>query len=186
MKVGCTRTALHIKYLHCMLGIVLENIFIFSVFFFFKVIIQICYFRRLEPCSKIFIRFSHILWIVCFILFLKTLCKQLTQIYWTLPFNLDHTCSEINLTLKRRVNTAKVYNQLAVNIKPEIVITRKLKDDIVTPVIKTARGLYKLGFHFHTKTVIGGSHIIQFFVLSRVTVSQARNIIFTNTSLYTV
>ena len=43
------------------------------------------------------------------------------------------------------VYAAQIQNQLLIHIKPEIIISGKLKDDIMAPVINTVRSLGKAG-----------------------------------------
>ena len=76
--------------------------------------------------------------------------------------------TEINSAVLGTVSTAQVDNKLVVNVQPEIVITREVKDYIVTPRVKSADRLHKARAHLHTEEIVRVVYQMQLFVFSRV------------------
>ena len=69
--------------------------------------------------------------------------------------NLYFSCGIVYRTIKCTVNTTKIYDEFTVNVKPEIVVSGKFIDNVVSPVIKTIRCLDKGRLKFNTELIIG-------------------------------
>ena len=67
----------------------------------------------------------------------------------------DHfACSEVHRTAQGAVNTAQIQNQFTVDIKPEVIVAGKFKDNVVSPFVHTIRSLCKYGGKFHAEIII--------------------------------
>ena len=134
MQIGCAGTSFHVENSHGMSGVILENILTF-----FILIKQFTdFFGYLSFCqpARAIILFKYPL--QCFFL----------AVYFYL------TGTEVDISCQSRVDSAKINYKLAVNIKPEIIITGELKNDIVSPCIESADRLYKRCLEFHSVVVI--------------------------------
>ena len=82
--------------------------------------------------------------------------------------------AEVHTAGNRTVDSAQVDHQLAVHIEPEVIVSGKLEDNIMPPVVQSVRGLGEAGFGLHGKIVIRRFTVvinrIQVLIFSRITV----------------
>ena len=82
--------------------------------------------------------------------------------------------AEVHTAGNRTVDSAQVDHQLAVHIEPEVIVSGKLEDNVMPPVVQSVRGLGEAGFRLHSKKVIRFLpiilHGIEVFILSRIAV----------------
>ena len=50
--------------------------------------------------------------------------------------------------------TAEVYDKLAVNVEPEVVVARELEDDVVIPVVLAVRRLDEARLELHAVEIV--------------------------------
>ena len=86
----------------------------------------------------------------------------------------DHrfTCAVIDFSSQGTVNTAQVDHQFSVYIQPDIVIARKLIDNIMSPCVLAVRCLHKRGFQFKAEVMIRIIDLVEPLIFTGVIVRQ--------------
>ena len=149
VKVGGACSALHIIDLHMMCGKVPENSFSFV-----KKLIEIGFYLSVVclGISRPVIGFKNT----------AKGRRSVSALYFTR--------SEIDGTAHGLMDAAQIQNQLIINIKPEIIVSGKLKDNIMAPCIQSVSCLGKVCRHFHTEKVVGLGfwNFMEAFAVTRV------------------
>ena len=158
-QVRSTCAALHVESFHCVRAVVVEDITRPSFNDpLYKYSIDICLgiFRTSSPGYEVIVE----------------------KVFERCRHSVDSHVSgaEVHTAGDRTVDSAQVDHQLAVHIEPEVIVSGKLEDNIMPPVVQSVRGLGEAGFRLHSKIVIRFITIIldgiQFFILSRIAVRQ--------------
>ena len=135
VEVGRARASLHIEHLHCVVRVVLEDVL--AALVCRKDLIQfLCDLALREP-SRLVIALENIIE------------RGIS------PAALHDPGPEVDRTGHGGMHAAQVEHQLAVHIEPEVVVAGELEDDVVSPLVQSARCLRELGFHLHAEEVIG-------------------------------
>ena len=94
------------------------------------------------------------------------------------PVYIDLACPEVNTAGNGAVNAAQVDDQLTVHVEPEIIVSGKFKDNVVSPLVQSVRGLGKGCAQFHSEIGICLCAVIfdriELLVLSGIEVRKLR------------
>ena len=158
IDVGGTCTSLHVEYLHVVIGVVVKDITGPSVDdSFHENTVDIC----LGFCCRMIISSQ--------IIIIKEISERRR-----LTVDSHVTCAEVHAAGHGTMDSAQVDHQLTVHIEPEVIVSRKLKDNVVSPSIHTAGCLCKAGLQFCSEIIVRCLPVmidgIQLFVLSRIAV----------------
>ena len=134
MKVGSSRASLQVENAHRMGGIWLEDPL--SVFILHEALRHIGFGLRRSVASVNII-----------------VVKQVSQ---GRPFPVDVHLSgaEVDRARNRAVDASQVDDQLSVHVEPEIVVSRELEDDVMSPVVKSVGCLREGCLQLHAKIAI--------------------------------
>ena len=134
VKIGSAGSALHVEHLHRVIAVILEYVISFGT-------------QRknlAEFLTDLILR--------------KASCAVITPEHLIQSRSVAgaHNLArpEINRALEGGSDAAKVENQLIIHIEPEIVVSGKLEDDVMSPGVQTILCLRKARRHLHSEEVV--------------------------------
>ena len=157
MQIGCTCASLHVKDFHFVVGVILKDILLHTVFVISEIPVKISLNLRIGCVG-----------ILCTVRFFKQ-CFQVRSFYSRIIVSVsaaqqDFACLEVDRAAQGIVDTAQVDHKDIINVQPEIIIACELKNHIVSPGILTADRLCEACFQLHTEEIIG----ISVFSIQRI------------------
>ena len=158
VEVRGVGAAFHIQHLQMMGGVVLEDILALSV--------------QREDLVQIFVDLSVVRVRV------RLAISQIEQVsHGRIQFagDLYHTGGKVHAAVRCIMLAADIQHQYAVDVKPEVVVSGKLEDDVMAPVVLTARALHEGSRHLHAEmpvdkclAILGQRDAVQIFVVSGI------------------
>ena len=153
VEVRGVGAAFHIQHLQMMGGVVLEDILASAV--------------QREDLVQIFVDLSVARVRV------RLAISQIEQVsHGRIRFagDLYHTGGKVHAAVRCIMLAADIQHQYAVDVKPEVVVSGKLEDDVMAPVVLTARALHEGSRHLHAEMPvdIGQRDAVQIFVVSGI------------------
>ena len=158
VEVRGVGAAFHIQHLQMMGGVVLEDILASAV--------------QREDLVQIFVDLSVARVRVRLAI---SQIEQGSQGRIRFAVDLYHTGGKVHAAVRCIMLAADIQHQYAVDVKPEIVVSGKLENDVMAPVVLTARALHEGSRHLHAEmpvdkclAILGQRDAVQIFVVSGI------------------